>query len=337
LPLWALSQLLRELVNGHVVEERVRASRVFVVDGSSVSLADTASLRKRFGLPSNQRPGVGYPQASIVGLLDLVSGLFTRLVVHAVFTHDLRGAVRVHAALRAGDVLVGDRAFAGFAHLALLSARGIGCVFRIGAGHKDADGTTCWRKRGSNRQLPPPWLDAVPAPYRQLRDSLQVRIISYQIEQPGYRTRAVRLVTTLLDERRWPDRQLRELYARRWEIETAFGHAKTTLHMATPRCRTAEGVMRELAVYLIAYNLIRLQMLAWAKQESVDVRRVSFIDAARFLVAIAIGLRGVPRPILNPLRSGRRQLRVLRRRPKHYLLLIKPRELSDINHDPRKR
>jgi hypothetical protein len=337
LPLWALSQLLRELVNGHVVEERVRASRVFVVDGSSVSLADTASLRKRFGLPSNQRPGVGYPQASIVGLLDLVSGLFTRLVVHAVFTHDLRGAVRVHAALRAGDVLVGDRAFAGFAHLALLSARGIGCVFRIGAGHKDADGTTCWRKRGSNRQLPPPWLDAVPAPYRQLRDSLQVRIISYQIEQPGYRTRAVRLVTTLLDERRWPDRQLRELYARRWEIETAFGHAKTTLHMATPRCRTAEGVMRELAVYLIAYNLTRLQMLAWAKQESVDVRRVSFIDAARFLVAIAIGLRGVPRPILNPLRSGRRQLRVLRRRPKHYPLLTQPRAQSDINPDPRRR
>src|SRR5215204_4611905 len=84
LPLWALSQLLRELVTGHVAEERPggRASRVFVVDGSSVSLADTPSLRKRFGLPSNQKPGVGYPQASIVGLLDLVSGLFTRMVVH---------------------------------------------------------------------------------------------------------------------------------------------------------------------------------------------------------------------------------------------------------------
>jgi hypothetical protein len=336
LPLWALSELLRELVNGHVPEERPRASRVFVVDGSSVSLADTPSLRKRFGLPSNQQPGVGYPQASIVGLLDLVSGLFTRLVVHAVFTHDLRGAVRVHAALRAGDVLLADRAFAGFAHLALLSARGIGCVFRIGAGHRDVDGATCWRKRG-RRKLPPPWLDAVPAAYRDLCESLDVRIVSYPIEQPGYRSRVVRLVTTLLDEQRWSDRQLRELYARRWEIETAFGHAKTTLGMATPRCRTAEGVMRELAVYLIAYNLIRLQMLAWAQQESVDVRRVSFIDATRYLLVLALGLRGVATPILNPARPGRRQLRVLRRRPKHYPLLTKPREQSDINHDPRRR
>jgi hypothetical protein len=341
LPLWALSQLLRELVNGHVVEERVRASRVFVVDGSSVSLADTRSLRNRFGLPSNQRPGVGYPQARILGLLDLASGLFTRLVVRAVFTHELTGVVRVHAALRAGDVLVGDRAFAGFAHLALLSARGIGCVFRIGAGNKDLDGKTCWSKRGRGghrkMQLPPPWLEAVPAAYRNLRESLDVRIVSYAIERPGYRTRAVRLVTTLLDERRWPDRQLRELYGRRWEIETAFGHAKTTLNMSTPRCRTAEGVMKELAIYLIAYNLIRLQMLAWAKQESVDVRRVSFIDAARYLIAVAIGLRGVATPILNSLRAGRRQLRVLRRRPKHYPLLTQPRAQSDINHDPRRR
>lgn len=333
LPLWAFSQLLRELVTGHVAENTQRDARVFVVDRSSASLADTPPLRKRFGLPSNQKPGVGYPQASILGLMDLATGLFLRMVVRSVFTHDLRGAVRVHAALQAGDVLLADRAFAGFAHLALLSARGIGCVFRIGAGHKDADGKTRWRKSG---RTPPPWLD--PASYRKLRKFVDVRIVSYQIQQSGYRTRAVRLVTTLLDEQRWTDQQLRDLYARRWEIETAFGHAKTTLGMATPRCKTTDGVMKELAVYLIVYNLIRLQMLAWAKQESLDdVRRVSFIDAVRYLTALALGLRGVETPILNPARPGRRQLRVLRRRPKHYPLLTQPREQSDINHDPRKR
>jgi hypothetical protein len=333
LPLWAFSQLLRELVTGHVAENTQRDPRVFVVDRSSASLADTPPLRKRFGLPSNQKPGVGYPQASILGLMDLASGLFLRMVVRSVFTHDLRGAVRVHAALQAGDVLLADRAFAGFAHLALLCERGIGCVFRIGAGHKDADGKTRWRKSG---RTAPPWLDRALF-RRKLRKFVDVRIVSYQIQQPGYRTRAVRLVTTLLDEKRWSDQQLRDLYARRWEIETAFGHAKTTLDMATPRCKTTEGVMKELAVFLIVYNLIRLQMLAWAKSESIDVRRVSFIDAARFLAALALGLRGVETPILNPARAGRRQLRVLRRRPKHYPLLTKPRELSDINHDPRKR
>ena len=254
------------------------------------------------------------------------------MVVRSVFTHDLRGAVRAHAALQPGDVLLADRAFAGFAHLALLSERGIGCIFRIGASRKDPDGKTHWRKRG-RRAMSPPWLE--PASYAKLPKFLDVRIVSYPIEHHGYRTRVVRLVTTLLDERRWSDRQLRELYARRWEIETAFAHVKTTLGMATPRCKTPEGVMKELAVYLIVYNLIRLQMLAWAKQESVDVRRVSLIDATRYLAAVALGLHGVATPIFNPARTGRRQLRVLRRRSKHYPLLTKPREQTNINHDPR--
>jgi hypothetical protein len=332
LPLWAFSQLLRELVTGHVTENK-RDARVFVIDGSSVSLADAPPLRKRFGLPSNQVPGVGYPQASILGLMDLTTGLFLRLVVRSVFTHGLRGAVRVHAALQEGDILLADRAFAGLAHLMLLAERGIACVFRIGASHKCPDGKTRWRKRG--KRTMPPWID--PAVYRTLRTLVNVRIVSYQVERPGYRTRSVRLVTTLLDENEWGEQRLADLYARRWEIETAFGHAKTTLGMSTPRCKTAEGVMKELAVFLIAYNLIRLQMLKWAEQESADVRRVSFVDAARYLAVLALGLPGVATPILNPARPGRRQLRVLRRRMKHYPLLTKPRQQTDINHDPRRR
>jgi hypothetical protein len=332
LPLWAFSQLLRELVTGCISENK-RDGRVFVVDGSSVSLADTPPLRKRFGLPSNQSVGVGYPQAHLLGLMDLVSGLFVRLVVRSVFTHDLRGAVRVHAALQEGDVLLGDRAFAGFAHVALLAERGIGCLFRLSACYKTPDGKSRLRKRG--RRSVPRWLD--PLLYRQLRRFVPVRVLSYRIEQAGYRSRAVRLVTTLLDKRRWSDQRLRQLYARRWEIETAFAHAKTTLRMSTPRCKSGAGVMKELAVYLIVYNLIRLQMLKWARELGVDLRRVSFIDTMRYLAVQALGLCGIARPILNPARPGRRQLRMLRRRSKHYPLLTKPRMQADINHDQRRR
>ncbi len=332
LPLWTFSQLLRELVSGCVSENK-RDGRIFVVDGSSVSLADTPPLRKRFGLPSNQLPGVGHPQASILGLMDLATGLLVRMVVRSVFTHDLRGAVRVHAALQEGDILLADRAFAGFAHVALLAERGVDCLFRLSACYKAADGRTRLRKRG--KAAVPPWLD--PRLYRKLRSFVRVRVLSYRIEQAGYRSKAVRLVTTLLDKRRWSDQRLRELYARRWEIETAFAHAKTTLRMSTPRCKTADGVMKELAVYLIVYNLIRLQMLKWASAPGVDLRRVSFIDTMRYLAVRAMGLPGVDGPLLNPARPGRRQLRVLRRRLKHYPLLTKPRAHSDINHDPRRR
>jgi len=122
LPLWAFSQLLREIVRGRVDQDSGRP-RVYVVDGSSVSTSDTPNLRRWFGLPSNQRPGVGYPQASVLGLLDLASGLLVRLVVRSVFTHDLRGVVRVHEDLRPGDLLLGDRAFCSLGHLLLLAER----------------------------------------------------------------------------------------------------------------------------------------------------------------------------------------------------------------------
>ena len=90
------------------------------------------------------------------------------------------------------------------------------------------------------------------------------------------------------------------------------------MKMNVLRCKTVAGVMKELAVYLVVYNLIRLVMLGAAAAQRVDVRRVSFIDAMRLVAARMIGLDGVERLIVNPDRTGRRQLRMIRSRPKAY-------------------
>jgi len=66
------------------------------------------------------------------------------------------------------------------------------------------------------------------------------------------------------------------------------------------KCQTVDGVMKELCVYLIVYNLVRLQMLRYAHEHGMDVRRVSFIDVLRPLAARGLGLPGVERLILNP-------------------------------------
>ena len=116
-----------------------------------------------------------------------------------------------------------------------------------------------------------------------------------------------------------------DLYCRRWEIETCFNHLKTTMKMNVLKCQSVEGVMKELCIYLLVYNLVRLQMLRWAMAAGVDVRRVSFIDAWRCLAAWALGLAGVDRLIVNPLRPGRSEPRAVRRRPKKYTLLMTPR------------
>ena len=69
--------------------------------------------------------------------------------------------------------------------------------------------------------------------------------------------------------------------------------------------RTLDGVMKELCMYLLIYNLVRLMMLRWAARNGVDVRRVSFIDAYRALAAWALGLDGIDQLVLIPDRSGR--------------------------------
>lgn len=87
--------------------------------------------------------------------------------------------------------------------------------------------------------------------------------------------------------------------------------------------------MKELAVYLIAYNLIRLAMLKAAKAQGVSVARISFVDAERWLLSRILGLSGVSRLIINPERPGRVQLRTVRGRRKKYVLLTMPRREAE--------
>ena len=133
------------------------------------------------------------------------------------------------------------------------------------------------------------------------------------------------LIATTLDEANWPDDKIAELYGHRWQIETCFNHLKTTMKMNVLRCTTVDGVKKELAVYLAAYNLVRMAMLKAAQEQRVSPDRISFVDAQRWLLARMLGLPGVGRLIVNPDRRGRSQLRVIRRRLKKYLLLTKPR------------
>lgn len=293
---------------------------VYVVDGSTASMPDTPGLLERFGLPPGQKRGVGYPMARIMGLLDAATGLFTELMALPLFTHDMRGAVLLHEALKPGDILLGDRAFCSFAHFCVLSARGVSGCFRLHQRRKDLKpGLQLWKKPS----IAPVWMTA--AQYALLPQTLTVRVVRYSTGQKGFRTREVFVATTLLDEQQWPDERIADLYGRRWPIETCFGHIKTTLKMDVLKCKSVDGVLKELAVYLIAYNLIRLVMLKAAQVLGVCAGRVSFVDAARALTAWLAGSGFTPKLVVNPARPGRNNPRVIRRRKKQYDLMNKPR------------
>lgn len=109
--------------------------------------------------------------------------------------------------------------------------------------------------------------------------TFQARAIRYQ--RKGFTPKT--LLTSLLDSDRFPADELRVLYHERWEIELGYGEIKTDLleRMETIRSKSPEMVTQELWGLLIAYNLIRLEMMRIADDLRVEPTRISFVATAR--------------------------------------------------------
>lgn len=232
----ARSTLRAPLWHGH---------RTFWIDGSSTSMADTPELQEHFGQPGGQRAGCGFPVAKLWGMFDARSGLLVKLLASPLRTHESSQAARFHSELRAGDIAVGDRGFASYVHLALLSERKLHGLFRVHQRQlvsfrkdrkltgKRPRGTTALysksrliRKLGKYDQLVeyqkpesrPSWMKR--EEFAALPESLVVRELRFRTKIKGCRTREITLVTTLLDPERYPDYELMDLYRTRWEVET---------------------------------------------------------------------------------------------------------------------
>lgn len=356
LPLAVLQRLLQgvtDQLRGPLADDgRWHGHRTFLVDGSSVSMPDTPELQREFGQPGMQQPGCGFPIMNLLALFHATTGLLIRVTGAPLRTHDLSRVGQVHPDLAAGDVLVGDRAFCSFVHLALLAARQVLGVFRVHQKqivnfrpHRKAASarsrkrgrkglpTSRWvRRLGRHDQLVeyvkpptrPTWLSAVD--YAALPATLLVRELRYTIRVPGRRTRVVTLATTLLDPVRYPATAVAELYGQRWRIETNFRHLKQTLRMDVLRCQTVDGVRKELAMYALVYNLVRLVMCEAASRQGVPVERISFVDAVRWL-AEAVGTDAPLQLRVNPHRPDRAEPRVKKRRAKPYDLMNQPRHV----------
>lgn len=317
------------------IDRTLIGGRVLIADCSSFSMSDTPALREHFGQVKGRgtMAGVSYPVAKLVGLMDAATGMFVQLMAAPLYTHDLRYTTSVHSMLRAGDILLGDRAYCSFGHFALLQLRGVLGCFRLHQRRKSdsRSGMQRWQ-RGIKV---PAWLSA--QQWLALPQWLDVRIVCYELpSKPGFRTQQVTIATTLFDCETWPDARIAQLYGHRWRIETCFDHLKTTMKMNVLKCQSVDGVMKELAAYLLVYNLVRLAMLQAAERQNQSVWRISFVDAIRWLCARMLGLGGVERLLSNPLRQGRCQPRVIRRRMKEYDLMKKPREAYTNQLNPTK-
>lgn len=319
-----------------------RGRRVRVVDGTGITLPDTPHNQAVYPQPVQQTPGCGLPVRKLVALMSLATGAVVHYTCGTLVDHDHPLFPRLWPTLAPGDVVLGDRIFGSCATMALLGRRGIDLVARRHAGRKDRPGT----RLGKDDLLvewpatpPPPWLD----PTVSLPQTLWVREVRFQVTRPGFRTKTIILVTTLVDATCSPLEALAELYLQRWDMELWLRHLKTTLGMEMLRTKTPTRVEAELAMFLVGYNLIRTVMLDAATEAQVPLPRVSFTSAlvrmrlwcARLshTTAVGIWLGGYVRLLydlardLNPDRPGRVEPRVVKRRPKPFPWLQQPRRV----------
>jgi hypothetical protein len=105
--------------------------RPVLVDGSATIAPDTPSSQTAFGQPGEQKPGCGFPVPKVLGLFDAATGLMLESLSFPLRTHEQSKVWTLHPLLGPLDLLVGDRGFCSFAHLAMLAARGVMGLFRM--------------------------------------------------------------------------------------------------------------------------------------------------------------------------------------------------------------
>lgn len=320
-----------------------RGRHVKLFDGTTVSMPDTPDNQHMFPQNLEQKPGLGFPVARIGGLISLASGAVLGYAVSACEGKGtgeqtlLRGLFPL---INPDDILLADALLATWWIVAEIQRRG-GDVVMVQQGRRLTDFTQ-GRRLGAHdhvvewpRPQRPKWMS---------RDA-------YVLCPPSLRVREVEvdgriLITTLLNPNAATPRELDTLYAMRWNIEVDWRTIKVTMAMDVLRCRSPEMIEKEIAVHLLAYNLVRWVMASAAWLGEVLPRCLSFTSAKRVLLAFGEQLRRCRGRRLSfmfatvlatiadlkiPHRPGRYEPRAKKRRPKQLPLLTVPRPAARAN------
>jgi hypothetical protein len=256
--------------------------RVRVVDGSTLHIADTEANRSQYPLQEGLTPGCHYPVVRILVVFSLAVGVVMRAALRAYQgkgTGETSMLRDLSDCFVPGDVLLGDRYFAGFWDIAWWVRRGVDVVTRLPASRwadfrrgrrlgKD-DHLVTWR-----RTARPDWL--TPKEAALFPQTLTLREIRVSIEIRGFRTEQVTVITTLLDNVAFPAHEISQLYRRRWQAELNLRSLKTHMEMDYLRTKRPEMVRKEFVMHLLAYNLVRGIAFEAAQIAGIEPWTVSF-------------------------------------------------------------
>jgi len=344
LPLDMVSTLARytgELMNKQIPDHwRWQGKRVHLIDGTTVSLPDTAANQAVYPQSSGQKSGLGFPICRVVGVICLSSGAVLNASLGSCKgkgTSEQSLLRRMLGTFGSGDLILGDAFFGTYFLLATLLDQGVDAVFEQLGARKRVTDFRQGERLGPKDHLvklvkpkqKPGWMTQ--EEYDSAPDILTIRELKIKGKV---------LITTLLSAKEFPKQALSALYRKRWHVEVDLRNIKTTLGMETLSCKTPDMVEKEMWIYFLAYNLIRLLMAQSALLSDVQPRQLSFkhtvqlwlawsqqtqangtqMDEGMLFVLIA------QKTVGN--RPGRIEPRAVKRRPKPFSWLMEERGLA---------
>jgi putative transposase len=320
-----------------------------LIDGFTFTMPDTPANQAEYPQQKSQKPGVGLPIARVVTILSLATACAMDFALGPYAgkqTGEPALLRKLFGRLGAEDVAVADRYYCSFMMIALLLAQGTHvCARKHQRRHSDFrrgrrlgkyDHIIVW-----TRPARPEWMDE--ATYQKIPQTLELREIRYTVIEPGRRTHAIDIITTLTDAVAYTREDIAQLYGFRWNAELDIRAIKSNLNLVHVRCKSPEMVRRELCTTLLAYNLIRTTAAAAALLHGKQPRQISFTATCQYVLASWMWLsRGLipASPLANYCltmlrqiaacevanRPGRLEPRVLKRRKHGYKLMQKSRQ-----------
>jgi len=315
-----------------------------LIDGSTVFMPDTPENQVAYPQMKNQKAGLGFPIARIVTVVSYSTGAVLDLAISRCFGKGagehtlLRQIMRV---FKPGDVALGDCYYASFFLIAKLIELKVDVVFPIHNGrHHDfrkgvrlgkKDHIMQWKKPKK-----PEWMSH--EDYTAFPEEISMREVEIQNQRKGFKLKKRIIVTTFLDSRVVSRNDLKMIYDYRWCVEIDLKSIKDTMDMGILRGKTPEMVRKEIWMHILAYNLIRKIMAQAAYIHEKNPRDLSFklalqmVDAFRQRGILSEVKKEFYAHLLKAIayktignRPDRHEPRRLKRRPKNYPLLLKPR------------
>lgn len=265
---------------------------VYMFDGTTVTMPDTAKNQDAYPQVYNQKPGLGFPIARVCTIMSLSCGAVLDLGICR-YAGKGQGELsllrKLWDNLSPGDILLTDALMSTWYEMLTLEQRGVDSVSRLNKATRQADFRR-GKRLGKHDHIvrwpkPSPIRSLDWTTYKNLPDYLEIRETLIRVEQPGFRTKEIIVVTTMLDAEAATKEDLASLYRSRWSQELDIRDIKISLQMDILRCKTPELVRKEIWTHILAYNLVRTIMAQAATRSGIQPRTISFKGAVQMLKA----------------------------------------------------